>query len=478
VREKLLGRSGPLGVFHEYPILLRLAIICVFAEVAWATLLIVLQYHFLYDLLPGQGAQLVASRIASATLAFVAAETLFKIPMGSLADRFGPRPMIFFALAISALSPALMTVVSRMPDVQWWHYVPLRGLDGLGAAALWPAMSALMALSVPREAKASAMSVFNGAYCLGLAVGPMVGLSLGHAFGNRSVFPLCTVLMLVGLFIAWRVLRDGVGDKPVGRLPAHMGEDFPNKGSVLRGRPMLVKMMALYALSQCAVGFLANTMVPYVDHQFGIKEADLPRLIAVPAIFIAVAALPLGRLADAIGRPQAVWISYVLAVFGMLLVAVTGLMEQTRSMLSPQILMFGAGMLLMIGSYILGTPAWLGLTSVQVDNSRQAQALSLMQTSQGVGVVVGTALVASAGHLLTRWDHVKDVVNEKYPEVVQALHLKMTTADAVPIDRWFWAAAVIFALCLAGSLLFIREPEHASSDDDASAKQPLEITGV
>ena len=475
--KKLTAPGGPLGVFGEYPILLRLACICVFAEIAWATLLIVMQYHFMDDLLHGQARQLIASRIATATLAFVACETLFKIPMGALADRYGPRPLIFFALSVSALSPILMIAVAR----EWQHFVPLRGLDGLGAAALWPAMSALMALSVPREAKASAMGVFNGAYCLGLAVGPMVGLYLGHLYGNRSVFPLCALLMLTGLFIAWRVLRDGVGEKLPNAKPHMIGEGFPAQGnSVLRGRPMLWRMMALYAVSQCAVGFLANPLVPYVDGQFGIKEGDLPRLMMAPAIAVAVLALPLGRLADSIGRPQAVWISYVLAAVGMVMVAGTSLMQPTTDLTSPQLLLFGCGMLFLVGSYILGTPAWLGLTSVQVDDSKQAQALSLMQTAQGIGVVFGTAMVASAGHLLTRWDKVKLVVTEKRPKVAQVLHWKTDTIDIVPIDRWLWASVVIFVLCLIGTLIWVREPEHAPGGEEQAkgSKQPLEITGV
>jgi DHA1 family multidrug resistance protein-like MFS transporter len=473
--EKLSGQHGPLGIFQQYPILLRLGIICVCAEIAWATLLAVLQYHFMDDLMHGQAKQLIASRIATAMLAFVACETLFKIPMGALADRYGPRPMIFFALTISAISPILMIFFAR----EWYHFVPLRGLDGLGAAALWPAMSALMALSVPREAKAAAMSVFNGAYCLGLAVGPMAGLYLGHHFGNTKIFPLCALLMLTGLFIAWRVLRPGVGDPPKAQAKPHMmGEDFPAKGSVLRGRPMLLKMMALYAVSQCAVGFVANTMVPYVDGQFGIKEGDLPRLILVPALFIAVLAIPLGRVGDSIGRPQAVWISYVMATVGMFMVAATSLLAPTHNLISPQIALFGAGMLLLVGSYILGTPAWLGLTSVQVGDSQQAQALSLMQTSQGIGVVVGTALVASAGHLLTRWHQVQEKITDQYPAVERIW--KLSTHDTVPIDRWLWAAAVIFAVCLIGTLFVVREPHHELENEQAAeaSQQPLEITGV
>ncbi len=484
VHKKLLGRNGPLGVFHEYPLLLRLAAICVCAEIAWATLLIVLQYHFQDDLLEGQPLQLVASRIATATLAFVACETLFKIPMGSLAARLGPRPMIFFALSVASLSPLLMTVVSHLHGEQWWYFVPLRALDGLGAAALWPAMSALMALSVPREAKAAAMSVFNGAYCLGLAVGPMTGLFLGHMFGNRFVFPLCAALMGTGLIISRLVLRNGVGDKPQNGADSHagMGADFPNEGSVLKGRPMLVRMMVLYALSQCAIGFVATTMVPYVKAQFHIQQADLPRLIAVPALFIAIAALPLGGLADKMGRAKAVWVSYLMASVGMMLVALTGLMSPTSNMISAPIALFGIGMLLLVGSYILGTPAWLGLTSLQVGSTQQSQALSLMQTSQGVGVVIGAGLVATAGQLLIKIDTVKGKIMQHYPKPTGFLHWHAPRfVDSVPIDRWFWAAAGVFALCLVGALLFVRDPKYIEGNADdghSSAKQPLEITGV
>src|SRR5690606_2443490 len=113
------------------------------------------------------------------------------------------------------------------------------------------------------------------------------------------------------------------------------------------------------------------------------------------------------------GRQQAVWISNMMAVLCMSAAALTSLLAPTTVLPSPQILLFGVGMLLLVGSYILGTPAWLGLTSVQVDDSRQAQALSLMQTSQGVGVVMGTAMVAGIGHLLTTWEKVGQEVGER-----------------------------------------------------------------
>jgi hypothetical protein len=124
-------------------------------------------------------------------------------------------------------------------------------------------------------------------------------------------------------------------------------------------------------------------------------------------------------------------------------------------------------------SYILGTPAWLGLTSLQVDDTRQAQALSLMQTAQGIGVVCAFVMVASAGHLMTQWNRVGAAI--KHESVVASKSL-----DTVPLSVWFWVAALVFILCLIGTLLWVRDTHHTAHEEELaqSAAQPLEITGL
>lgn len=448
---KLIGKNGPLGTFVEYPVLLRLGLISVCAEMAWATLILVMEYYFKDDLFPNQSAQLIASRVAIALLAFTICETIFKVPMGKLSDRIGPRKVVVTALLFAVCSPLLMTF-SR----EWWMFVPLRAVDGIAAAALWPSMSALMARAVPRNAKAAAMSVFNGAYCLGLAIGPLAGLYLGHILGNRWVFPLSSLALAMGAFVAWKVLRDDLGAPPV-----RVKTTTPHT-SLLKGRPMLLKMMLIYALSQTAVGILATTLPFYLDHQFNIQQADLPRLIVIPAIILAAIALPLGRVADSIGRPRAVWLSYIFATFGMILVA-TIQVEWV----------FGIGMLFLAVSFILGTPAWLGLTSLQVEDHRQAEALSLMQTAQGLGVVIGLGSVAAAGYLLGQWHKVVVKHDIHIPNAVKTL-------DAVPINVWLYVCVAVFAICLIGTLLWVREPEHPDSAEEeaSSGRQPIDLSGV
>jgi MFS family permease len=180
-----------------------------------------------------------------------------------------------------------------------------------------------------------------------------------------------------------------------------------------------------------------------------------------------------------------VWISYVLATGGMFLAASTSWMAPNGSAFSLPLAVFSIGLLLMAASYILGTPAWLGLTSLQVGDARQAQTLSLMQTAQGVGVVIGSALVASAGHVIGRmghWRMIRHLPMSKLRHQIGShfkLHI-LHAQDVIPITVWLWLACILFALCLVGTLLWVREPEHDehAEDEAKSIKQPLEITGV
>ena len=392
--KKLLGRGGPLGAFSEYPALLQLALVSTCAETTWATLLFVLEFYFKDELLLGQSDQFIASKIALAFLAFTGAETLFKYPMGTLADRYGPRRFVLLALSICTVTPLLMTLFGyyyRHSSYSWVPFIPLRALDGFAAAALWPAVSALMSRAVPREAKATAMSVFNGAYVLGLAVGPAMGLLIGHLLHtNLYVFPFTAGIMGVGLVLALRTVphtRRATPEEAVaqdrtlsaaertlplaprtGHNEMH-GESIAEDRALLRCKPMLLRMMGLYALSQVGVGFLAPTLFIYLEKQFAIGQADLPRLLPIPALLVLALAIPLGRLPDTLGQAKSVWISYALAVVGMIGIAGSSLFHPTVGLHHASLYIFGLGMVAMIVSYILGTPAWLGLTSLQVPDS-------------------------------------------------------------------------------------------------------------
>jgi len=455
VLRRLTEKHGPLSVFVEYPVLIQLGIICTCAEMAWATLLVVMQFYFKEELLVGDTPQTITAHVAQAMFAFVAFETLFKYPMGHLADRYGVRRFILFALGLCTITPFLARFCT-----QWYSFIPLRAMDGLAAAALWPSMSALMARSVPREAKASAMSVFNGAYMFGIAVGPLTGLMLGKILGtNRAVFPLCAALMGIGFFTAYRAIPHHV-ETSQGDV-----ESFSEDRHMLDGRPMLVRMLFLYALAQLGMGVLGPTLPVYLQEHFGLVQANLAKPLAIPALIIALAAIPLGRVADHIGRALAVWISYGMATAGVLLISLSSMYPPNHHQFSQPLEIFIAGGLLLVLSYIVGTPAWLGLTSLQVDDRSQGKVLSLMQTAQGLGVVAalgivgcGAAIMAWQARVEIRFHHVMSHLHHHVRPLVLALPPKLH--DTVPLSVWFWGSTCIYFVVFLGTVFVVREPAH------------------
>lgn len=118
----------------------------------------------------------------------------FMLALGALADIVGRRRMFglgVLAFAISSVASALATDIILL-DV-------LRGLSGIGAAAVLTAGSAMLADVHQGAALARAFGVFGAAAGAGLALGPTTsGLLIGE-FGWRSVFLSHALVMLVVL---------------------------------------------------------------------------------------------------------------------------------------------------------------------------------------------------------------------------------------------------------------------------------------
>lgn len=104
--------------------------------------------------------------------AYLIAEGVLKSPFGLLGDRIGRKTLIVTGPLLSTFT-ALMTPHIHNP----YSLLALRVIDGMGAAALWPSAFSLIGDHVPEAKRASAMSLFNLAYILGIALGPALG---GH----------------------------------------------------------------------------------------------------------------------------------------------------------------------------------------------------------------------------------------------------------------------------------------------------------
>ena len=112
---------------------------------------------------------------------------LLKGPLGVLADNIGRKPLMVFGPAVTIFTPLVFTLIHyhrgslALPALIAFGF--LRLLDGLGASALWPAMFAYLGDMVKPDKRASAMSVLNVVYMIGLALGFLAGGFVDDTFG-------------------------------------------------------------------------------------------------------------------------------------------------------------------------------------------------------------------------------------------------------------------------------------------------------
>jgi len=139
---------------------LRIAIVIGIAQFGFATVLPLLPLHLTEHL----GASVKLVGVVVATFALV--ETFFKTALGGITDRMGRRPIIVCGLILSCVAPIIMAVL-RSPVL----FVPLRLIDGMGSAALWPAAAAAIADITTPDRRATGMATLNMFFLAGLAVG-------------------------------------------------------------------------------------------------------------------------------------------------------------------------------------------------------------------------------------------------------------------------------------------------------------------
>ena len=119
---------------------------------------------------------------------FYISESLFKAPLGVLADRIGRKPLILGGAAITVFTPILLISIHYDPAVVTSIAVLvafgfLGALDGLGQAAMWPSLYAYVGDVVQENKRGTAMGAMNVVYMLGTAFAFLAGGFADDSFG-------------------------------------------------------------------------------------------------------------------------------------------------------------------------------------------------------------------------------------------------------------------------------------------------------
>jgi len=404
------------GVFHEWPALFLVNSTVFFTEVAYFMVFATLPLYLTGQLhAPAKAAGLVFS-------AFAIAETLGKTPAGVISDRWGRLRVVLIGLVLCAIAPVLMGVAPR-----WELFVFLRVFDGLGMAAVWPILLALIGVRVASGSRATALSTFNFAYMAGMGLGWIAGLEVGEWLGggdNRQVFFISAAIFFVAILSVGVLSLVERGRRIAERAsvdkPPPLWEGLKE---VARSRHVLLHMLWIFALLQLAITMLAPVVTLYARDVLKMNQHDMVKLLLVPVIVMAALAIPLGRLADKIGRARAAQLG--IAVAGLALLGVPLLAEPWQKQ---------AMMALLGGCYAITAPAWLALTSELAPTGMQGAAMGAMNTAQGLGFCAG-------------------------PLVGTALY-------DIQADAPFVGSAVVLLVAALAALLLVKAPKQKQSEDD------------
>jgi EmrB/QacA subfamily drug resistance transporter len=120
---------------------------------------------------------------------------------GKLSDLFGRRPMVMIGVSLFLVGSALSGLSQEM-----WQLVAARGLQGLGAGAIFPiALAVIGDLFTPAE-RGKYQGLFGAVFGISAIIGPALGGFLTDNVGWHWVFFVNLPIGVVALFIIWRLL--------------------------------------------------------------------------------------------------------------------------------------------------------------------------------------------------------------------------------------------------------------------------------
>jgi DHA1 family tetracycline resistance protein-like MFS transporter len=306
---------------------------------------------------------------------YAAMQFLFAPLLGSLADRFGRRPVVVLSNFGFAVDYAILALA---PSVAW--LLVGRILTGV-CGATWTVAGAYIADVTPPDQRAARFGILNAAFGFGFVAGPVVGAWLG-AVDPRLPFWFAGGLSLANALYGTFVLPESL--RPENRAPFRWRVANPVGAlGVLRRSPVLLGLALAAFLADVAHEVNPTLFVLYTDLRYGWDLTAVGWAMAVMGVSSAlVGAFLVGPLVERMGARRAVVIGLVFGAvaFSMQGFATTGLVFALAIPLQAL--------------WAIWRPAAQQIMTAEVGPSEQGRLQGAIAGVQGIAFVIGPVLLA------------------------------------------------------------------------------------
>ncbi|MCB2962135.1 multidrug efflux MFS transporter [Streptococcus suis] len=212
---------------------------------------------------------------------------------GSLADRYGRKPMMVRAAFAMIFTMGGMAFV---PNVFW--LLALRVLNGVFTGYI-PNATALIASQVPKDKTGYALGTLSTGAVAGNLIGPTLGGILAEMFGVHTVFLLVGLLYAIVVLLTVFYIREDF-------VPVKKGEEMSVKEvfEQVKDRQMLVGLFVTSMIIIAAAQAVVPILTLYVRH---LGQTDnllfvAGFIISLPGMASLVTSGYLGKIGDRIGN--------------------------------------------------------------------------------------------------------------------------------------------------------------------------------
>jgi len=313
---------------------------------------------------------------------------IIKILYGILSDRYNlfglghRKPYIFIGLLVQFA--CLIAVANINPGKSYWLYVALAFLLQLGMAFYDTCTDGLALDITPESEKGILQGFMVGGRSVGVIVAASVAGFIAQHLSWQGVFYFLAVLTLIPvpfLFIIKEIQKT-----PEMRFQWSAFRAFKNAKVLAVAAVGLIVFLVIVGSNQ-----LVN---PSFDARLGIDLSTAGLLTTVWGLGCIAGALAGGRVMDKLGNKKALWLSILLVIPAMILLAVVA----NKPMMWAVIIFFGI-------AYGLSQAIYFALamkyTQPAIAASMYSILMAVTNIGQGIGLGMGGGLANAAGYPLT-----------------------------------------------------------------------------